>query len=266
MKKIILLIIVFSCGFMFAQGGKNDPLFVVDTENSDKDTIIKMIYASYTFDKNDITMDIATETIKYCEEAIVEICNYFNLDEKQYHNVFRYYLLGPSNGLASWECDGEITIYNVPDRKSSYYHETVHGVLGDSSNLWLMEGIADYLDDINTKYPLNIKGGRTLDEISKSYILKGDKYRNSFPLIFDEKESIDDATELTVQSFYLYSASFVCYLLKIMSPQEFLEVYRSTDYKSDLKRITGHSFKNLKYRWLKSIGLSIYQILVYKLL
>lgn len=264
MKKNILFVFFISFNLLFAYN--SDPIFEIEINTLDHELVIEGLFAIYEVDQTHISTEIANETITYCEEAITEICEFFDLNEHNYHNKFRYYLYGPSEGLASWESDGEVTIYDVEDGKSAYYHETVHAVLGNSSHLWTREGIAEYLDDKFSKHQLTNKRGRSLNEIAKTYLLKGDEYRDSLKLIFDDEDVIDNPTKVTIQSYYLYSATFVGYLLTIISPEEFLDIYYSQNFLSDIKKVTGFTLNDLKYKWMKYIGLNIFQRLYLRII
>lgn len=264
MIKNILIYLIIPLSFIHAENNVHTPK--VNLKNTEQDLIVKGYFASYEIDTSVISIEIAHDTISNCEKTIWDICTFFDLDEQQFVNKFRYYLYGPNNGHASWEGGGEVTIYDVETRQSAYYHETVHAVLGYSPTLWLREGIAEYFDFENSKHEIFDKKNRTLDQIAKEYLLRNNEYRKSLQLIFNGKEDIKNPTRIIFQSYYIYTASFVGYLLSLISPEDFMRLYHSLDVEKELKEITGYDLYRLKIKWMKHIGVNGIQLIVNKLL
>jgi len=138
---------------------------------------------------------------------------------------------------------------NDPNSFRSYVHETVHLFSGCKHYLWLEEGLAVYLND-------KLGGGEIFPNFGYDIDRLARRYGEEKPVIEWIGAGYDPQINVKTYNgrlFYIYSGSFVKYLIENMGTDSFLESFSQDDVLNAIKNATNKDIAQWKKEWVGSI-------------
>ncbi len=190
------------------------------------------------------------------EEGILKVEDYFKTTfEKRFDGEKKIYFFYGATDIARIL----VPMYDRPvvlmplrnDRNSfrAYVHESVHLITGYKRYLWLEEGLAVYLNDYlggGENFP---NSGYDIDQLAR-------RYGEAKPVI--EWIGAGYNPQINVKTsngrlFYIYSGSFVKYLVENMGRESFLEFFNQNDVLTAIKNATSKDIAQWKREWIASV-------------
>jgi len=134
-----------------------------------------------------------------------------------------------------------------PHSFHNYAHELTH-LLTPQHSSWVAEGLAIYLNDKfggEGGYP---NYGADIDQLALSYINQTDILEK----VGDETyyPSRSDLRTSVGKGFYIFSGSFVKYLIEKIGIESFMQIYYAPDMQEGLEKMTKKTLQEWKTEWL----------------
>ncbi len=154
-----------------------------------------------------------------------------------------------SGTFMSYSTAEKIVLSGMKEKRSPYLHEITHIVAGvGADSLWLVEGLAVYLNDKLNGFPCFPNGLMPIDEYARIKYGRLDYFRNEFNFTGLKRDS-RFGSRFARAAFYAFSGSFVKYLDSVIGTEAFMDIYESPDYAKKLLSINGMSVGEHKNRW-----------------
>lgn len=167
-----------------------------------------------------------------------------------------------SGDFVSYSTDEEVVLSGMKEKKSPYLHEIVHlaAVPGSDNNIWLIEGLAVYLNEKLGGFPCFPNGRIPVDRYAGLKYQKLNYFLDEFKFT-DVKRDYNFKSQYARAAFYGFCGSFVKYLDEKIGTKGLMEIYRQEDCMGKIKELTGISFLKHKKEWeayLKALEVDCY--------
>jgi len=178
-------------------------------------------------------------------------------DRKIHYYISRQFDISHSQGRSVY-----LPLQRVANQSAPYLHETTH-IIAPCANcpMWFSEGLASFVQSYVSEHMGGYdgiifarRGNRGIDRDSLRWL--ADKRGQAvLPFIgtVDEPPEIGEDRSNVAAPFYVMAQSLVKYMVENTDMEKLRGVMASSDFETDLKRLTGKSSLEWKQSWSKAI-------------
>ncbi len=244
----------------YAQGWRLDRRIALELQESGvhRETGRTDVY----FDAEGLTATEMSSFADLAEKGVENIENFLAIslppDRKIRYYISRQFEISHSQGRSVY-----LPLQRVANQSAPYLHETTHVIAPCAEcPMWFSEGLASFVQSYVSEHMGGYdgiifahRGNRGIDRDSLRW-LADQRGQAVLPFVgtVDEPPEINEDRSNVAAPFYVMAQSLMKHMVENIDMEKLRGVMASTDFETDLKRLTSKSSQEWKQSWLKAIA------------